>query len=80
VCSQTVLQAPEVTDELEYSLHHKYGNPAKKVLFPQFGDSIGEQVGLTDEEKLTYCGPRTYIVEGNPAKEALSVVTESRTS
>jgi len=71
VCSQTVLQAPEVTAELDYSLHHKYGTPATKVPFPQFGDSLGELVGLTDEEKLTYCGPRTYSVTGNPSKEAL---------
>jgi len=53
-------------------LHHKWDTPATKVLFPQFGDSVGELTGLTEEEKLTYCGPRTYTVQGNPNKEVLS--------
>ena len=75
MCSQTVLKAPAVSDKLDYSLHHKWGSPATKVLFPQFGDSVGELKGLTDEEKLTYCGPRTYTVQGDPNKEAIATVT-----
>ena len=74
MCSQTVLLAPEVTAELDYSLHHKYGTPATKVPFPQFGDSLGKLNGLTDEEKLTYCGPRIYSVSGNQKKQALKII------
>jgi len=80
LCSQTVLQAPAVSDELDESLHHKWGSPATKVPFPQFGDSVGELMGLTEEEKLTYCGPRTYTVQGNPNKEALSKLGSARDS